>query len=220
MIPGHSRSCRVLVACLAFGLQLFLCAPAHGEDGYRLWLRYEPLPRRLINVYRPRVTAVVVPGRSATLAAIRTELVNGCTGLLARPVVVTETVDRDGVVLVGTPQSSALVAQLKWTDQLATLGSEGFIIRTVKFGRRSVIVIAASGEVGALYGAFHFLRLMQTLQPIDKLDLKEKPRLQLRVLDHWDNLDGSIERGYAGRSLWDWPALPERIAPRLRDYAR
>jgi alpha-glucuronidase len=40
------------------------------------------------------------------------------------------------------------------------------------------------------------------------------------MLNHWDNLNGSIERGYAGRSLWDWNALPEKVDPRLRDYAR
>jgi len=61
---------------------------------------------------------------------------------------------------------------------------------------------------------------MQTLQPINNLDVTQKPRIQLRMLDHWDNLDGSIERGYAGRSLWNWSALPGTIDPRLRDYAR
>jgi alpha-glucuronidase len=71
-----------------------------------------------------------------------------------------------------------------------------------------------------LYGAFHFLRLLQTRQPINRLDVTQKPRVQFRMLDHWDNLDGSIERGYAGRSLWDWKALPENVDPRLRDYAR
>jgi alpha-glucuronidase len=83
-----------------------------------------------------------------------------------------------------------------------------------------VTVIASDGEIGALYGVFHFLRLMQTLQPINRLDVTQKPRVQLRMLDHWDNLDGSIERGYAGRSLWDWGALPGAIDSRLRDYAR
>src|SRR5205085_3528064 len=73
---------------------------------------------------------------------------------------------------------------------------------------------------GALYGAFYFLRLMQTLQPLANLDVTERPRLKLRLLDHWDNLDGSIERGYAGRSLWNWSELPEKVDPRLRDYAR
>ena len=81
-------------------------------------------------------------------------------------------------------------------------------------------MIASTDEVGALYGAFHFLRLLQTLQPISRLDISQKPRLQLRMLDHWDNLDGSIERGYAGRSLWNWAALPDTVDPCLRDYAR
>src|SRR5215203_4876760 len=62
--------------------------------------------------------------------------------------------------------------------------------------------------------------MMQTLQPIVNLNVTEQPRLRLRVLDHWDNLDGSIERGYAGHSLWDWGALPNKVDPRLRDYAR
>jgi alpha-glucuronidase len=61
---------------------------------------------------------------------------------------------------------------------------------------------------------------MQTLRPIEGLDLSQRPRLRLRVLDHWDNLDGSVERGYAGRSLWNWDAPPGTMNPRLRDYAR
>jgi alpha-glucuronidase len=61
---------------------------------------------------------------------------------------------------------------------------------------------------------------MQTLQPLENLNVNQSPRLHLRVLDHWDNLDGSVERGYAGRSLWDWSALPNTIDPRLKDYAR
>ncbi len=64
------------------------------------------------------------------------------------------------------------------------------------------------------------MRLIQTLQPIASLNVSERPRLKLRLLDHWDNLDGSIERGYAGRSLWNWKALPDGIDPRLQDYAR
>src|SRR5262249_53484888 len=111
-------------------------------------------------------------------------------------------------------------ARLKWERQLADLGPEGFVIRSIKREGRPVTVIASSGEVGVLYGVFYFLRLIETLRPISSLDVSEKPRLRLRVLNHWDNLDGTIERGYAGSSLWDGRALPERVDPRLRDYAR
>ena len=191
-----------------------------AEDGYRLWLRYDALPTQMIAVYRPRVTCVEVTGNSATLDALRAELVSGCSGLLGRPVPILNELSRDGAVIVGTPQSSPLIKSLRWEGQLSELGAEGFRIRSVKLGSHSVTVIAANSEIGALYGAFHFLRLLQTLQPISHLEVTQKPRLQLRMLDHWDNLDGSVERGYAGRSLWNWSALSEAIDPRLRDYAR
>ena len=82
------------------------------------------------------------------------------------------------------------------------------------------IAIASESDVGALYGVFHFLRLLQTGQPIDALDIVQRPRLQVRMLNHWDNLNGTIERGYAGRSLWQWSELPEKLSPRYTDYAR
>jgi alpha-glucuronidase len=209
-----------LLACLAAAIRLSAGVDVRAEDGYRLWLRFDPLPGRAIDTYRPRVTSVVVPAGSATLDAIRAELVDGCSGLLCRPVPVSNDVDRDGAVVVGTPASSPVIARLEWGRQLADLGPEGFRLRSVKFGSFAVTVIASEGEIGALYGAFHFLRLLQTLRPIDALNLSQRPRLRQRVLDHWDNLDGSVERGYAGRSLWNWEALPGTPDPRLRDYAR
>jgi alpha-glucuronidase len=81
-------------------------------------------------------------------------------------------------------------------------------------------VIAANTDIGVLYGAFHFLRLLQTNQRIDTLGISDRPRIQHRILNHWDNLDGSVERGYAGRSLWDWYTLPGYKSPRYTDYAR
>ena len=97
---------------------------------------------------------------------------------------------------------------LGWEADSTKAGPEGFVIRTGRIGNRPVIAIASDGEIGALYGAYHFLRLMQTGQPIDRLDITERPKVQLRMLNHWDNMDGSIERGYAGRSLWQWNELP------------
>ncbi len=208
---------RLLLARLVL---MLLTVPilAIAEDGYRLWLRYEPLPAQLRQAWQPRVRSIVALGTSATLEAIRAELIAGCSGLLGAPVPTADTIDRDGAVLVGTPKTSPLIAGLKLN--LASLGDGGFVIRTAKLNGRSATVIAAETEIGALYGAFHFLRLMQSGLPVAKLDVTERPRLQLRMLNHWDNLDGSIERGYAGRSLWNWQELPDKIDPRLRDYAR
>ena len=200
----------VALTALLFSLATVVLA----EDGYRLWLRYEPLPSGA----RPTIAAIVAAGDSATAKAVRDELVAGCSGLLGRTIAVAERVEQDGTIVVGTPKSSPLIAGLKLP--LTMLGNEGFVIRSAKLNGRSVIAIAANTEVGALYGAFHFLRLLQAQQPIFPLNISQKPRLQLRMLNHWDNLDGSIERGYAGRSLWNWSELPDKVDPRLRDYAR
>ncbi len=209
-----------LVGCLVIAMLFAAASEAQGDDGYRLWCRYDQLPAQALTRYRTQVSEIVVSGKSATLDVLRAELVDGCSGLLGSPVPSGVEVSRDGAVVAGTPQSSPLIKSLHWEAQLAALGPEGFCIHSVRLSTHRAIVIAANSELGALYGTFHFLRLMQTLQPIDKLDVSQKPRLQLRMLDHWDNLDGSIERGYAGRSLWNWSVLPDVIDPRLQDYAR
>src|SRR6185503_13354200 len=56
--------------------------------------------------------------------------------------------------------------------------------------------------------------------PLRDLHILSAPKIKYRMLNHWDNLDGSIERGYAGFSLWDWHKLPDYLAPRYKDYAR
>jgi len=199
---------------------IFVCCTvaAQAEDGHELWLRYRPLDASLVSIYRPAFTALVVAGGSATLDAARDELVQGFGGLLGRSVLVRATIGGDGAVVVGTPASSRIVASLDLP--LGQAGAEGYVIRTMLWGGHRITVIAANSDIGVLYGAFGFLRLLQTGHPIDRLDILSVPRLKVRVLDHWDNLDGSIERGYSGASLWRWQTLPGYIDPRYGEYAR
>ena len=98
--------------------------------------------------------------------------------------------------------------------------TDAFVIDSVPVGARRALAISSLTDAGVLYGVFHFLRHLQTGQPLDAIDAASGPRIGLRMLDHWDNLDGSIERGYAGRSLWRWDELPDTVSPRMRDYAR
>src|SRR5262249_521773 len=121
----HRRTLGLLV-CLAAAIRLSAGVAARAEDGYRLSRRYDPLPGRVIDAYRPLVSSVVVPTGSATLDAIRIELVDGCSGLLGRPVPIAGEVDRDGAVVVGTPASSPVIAGLEGGRQLAGLRPEGF----------------------------------------------------------------------------------------------
>jgi alpha-glucuronidase len=207
--------------CLTLLATLVLITPvARADDGYRLWLRYDPLPAQLSETYRRQLTSVTVPGDSATLLAAREELVMGLSGLLSQRIPVIQSIERDGVILCGTPRTSSFIANLGWRRDLAAVGPEGYIIRVLAANSYRVTVIAANSDIGALYGAFHLLRLVQTGVAVSYIDVKEKPALQLRALNHWDNLDGTVERGYAGRSLWKWEELPDRVDPRVRDYAR
>ncbi len=194
---------------------------ASAETGHDLWLRYAPIrDAALRDAYRRQLTAIVVSGESPTARVARNELRRGLSGLLGVEVPTLPSAQGDGAVLVGTPATSPEIARLRWDAQLASAGDAGYVIRTTSIDRRTAVVVASRTEVGALYGTFHFLRLLQTGQSIASLSITERPRFERRILDHWDNLNGTIERGYAGRSLWKWEELPGRLDPRLEEYAR
>lgn len=192
--------------------------PAAAEDGYDLWLRYRPLPPEQRAAYEPATTQLVMPAASPTLAAAKDELLRGLSGLLTRAPAAAERVSTAGALLVGTPQSNPQVAGLELG--LQALSPQGYVIRERRVDGHPALVIAANDEVGVLYGVFHFLRLLQTQQPLQAVDISESTRIQLRMLNHWDNLDRTVERGYSGESLWDWHKLPDYLDPRYTDYAR
>jgi alpha-glucuronidase len=191
-------------------------ASAHAEDGYDLWLRYRPIEASWASRYRAIAAEVVA--QPETSAAARSELLRGMRGLLGVTPPVSHRITRDGAIVLGTPGPPADASGLRL--DLNALGSEGYLIRSIVIHGRRATLIAANSSAGVLYGTFHFLRLMQTRRPLDALNLRESPRIHHRILDHWDNLDGTIERGYAGASIWDWQKLPDYLKPRYTDYAR
>ena len=91
------------------------------------------------------------------------------------------------------------------------LAKDGYTIKSLN----GKIVITAANDAGLLYGAYHLLRLQETGEPCDMLDIKEEPFYDLRILNHWDNPNGTVERGFAGRSIFLNPD-PER----MKMYAR
>lgn len=192
-----------------------------GEDGYRLWLRYEPIEDdRQKERYMKAVQQIHFPGGSRTLEIAREELIRGLEGLLDADVNCTEAVSGDGTLVVGTPESSDVVNSLGVADGLNSIGREGFMIQTSQVDGSECILIASGTEIGVLYGVFEFLRLIQTRESLEDLSIEQEPKIDLRVLNHWDNLDRTVERGYAGFSLWDWQKLPEHTKKRYEDYAR
>jgi len=195
--------------------------PPPAEDGYDLWLRYRLVAdAERLGEYRAALSHLVVEGDSPTLRAARDELTVGLHGLLGTEVRRADRVRGDGAIIAGTPRTSRLVAALPLAADLRRAGAEGFVLRALRVGGAQTTVIAANREVGVLYGAFALLRLLQTDRPLRDLAVVSAPKIGLRLLDHWDNLDRSVERGYAGLSLWDWSRLPDSLDPRYRDYAR
>ncbi|HEY4369718.1 MAG TPA: alpha-glucuronidase family glycosyl hydrolase [Steroidobacteraceae bacterium] len=197
-----------------------LCAIhcARAEDGYELWLRYHVVERTWLDQYRSNAAGVVANTASPTLRAAQEELSRGLGGLLNAPLTFTDSIDKPGIVVFGTARSSSLIASLKL--DLQAVGNEGYVLRSVSIEGQRSTVIAANQDIGVLYGVFHLLRLIQTRQPIDALNVVAVPHVQRRMLNHWDNLNRHVERGYAGESLWDWHKLPDYLDPRYTDYAR
>ena len=203
---------------LLFGLTSVL---VRAENGYRLWQRYDLIKdAKKLKDYRSQVSQYVIQGNSPTLTVIRQELQLALPGLLGTAISEVKQLSGKGNLLIGTPQNSTFIKDLQLNEKLAQSGPEGYIILTTPVNRKKTIVVAANSDIGALYGTFHFLRLLQTNQNIDQLEISSAPKTKHRILNHWDNLDRTVERGYAGFSLWDWHKLPDYIDQRYLDYAR
>ena len=187
---------------------LLAASPVCAEDGYSLWLRHAPLEGEALADLRaaaPIVPVVVGRSDSPTLAIAEAELRRGLAALQGedRP-----RLTRDSVEIV-----------FDCGEQKGD-GAAGFALAPERIEGSPALVIAADDHVGCLYGSFALLRELGQGRPLGETRLSEAPANPLRMLDHWDNPDGSVERGYAGRSIIDWWHLPERLDPRLIDYAR
>ncbi|MFK3890567.1 alpha-glucuronidase family glycosyl hydrolase [Sphingomonas sp. NPDC079357] len=176
-------------------LALMLAGTAHADDGYRLWLRAPAAA--------PAATTVAIRGDTETLRLAAAELSRALpTGLN---------------VTVATSADSGIAALRL---PFAPLGDEGYLVRRVTLDGTPTLLVAGNTDRGALYGAFALLRHLATGGTAANVALTSAPKVKLRVLNHWDNLDGTVERGYAGVSLWDWWTLPDFTDPRYTDYAR
>lgn len=191
-----------------------------ANDGYGLWLNYYRAPEPILTEYRQQIREVIISGNSATMELVRKELAAGLPGLLGQQVPEVRELKNNGTLIAGRVGSSALLTGNELENLLENAGDEGFLILTKEIDGKKSILITANTDTGVLYGTFRFLQMLQTGQQISRVDWLSVPKIKIRMLNHWDNLDGSIERGYAGRSLWDWENLPGKTDQRYYDYAR
>ena len=189
------------------------------EDGYELWLRYPKVSNEeLLENYRNTLKVINLNDNSPTMHSVKHEIEKGLSGLLAQEITFCDTL-QEGSLILGTVENSAYIASLKLSE-LKDISTDGYLIKSQIIKGKQVTVIAGNTDLGVLYGTFAYLRLLQTQQPVENLKITNSPKMQLRTVNHWDNADRTVERGYAGASLWDWSTLPYFKDPRYTDFAR
>ncbi len=192
----------------------------NNEDGYQLWLRYRNTENpALLKQYRDLIKNAAIFEEGAAHEAIRYEINLALPVILDRETSVTAECSSGSLVMGTLNNLRENGIDIPPTDSDA-VGEEGFRIVTLTTGNPRQTVITAETGSGVIRGMFHFLRLLQTNQDIGQLDIVSNPKIRRRILAHWDNIDISSERGYAGGSIWKWAELPEKIDSRYRDYAR
>lgn len=203
----------------AFSLTVLPCQAQRDPSGYKLWLDFQPVAdENLAESYRQALEGIHMTPGGATQQVVLEELQNGLTSLLGRWVPLLPYPDNKNALIVG--KLSELPAKIRDALNGPEIAKEGFMIRRVRVGKQHHTVLTASDHIGLLYGAYRLLRLAQTERPLGEWDLLDHPKVDLRMLNHWDNMDRTIERGYSGFSIWNWQTLPEYIDQRYVDYAR
>lgn len=195
--------------CFISAIVLMVQMPGMAENGYQLWLRFDQVDVSEL----PFSFVYADPGKISTIEwQLAWEEMSG------DPMALTDELKDETLVLALV--DDPVVKSFLNGDQLDDLENDGFLIQTINQGEESFTYVVSQTDSGLLYGVFHLLRLIQTNNFSPDLDLIENPSYEYRLLNHWDNLNRTVERGYAGYSIWRWDELPHKISTRYRDYAR
>ncbi|NOU64001.1 alpha-glucuronidase [Paenibacillus sp. LMG 31461] len=185
-------------------------------SGYQAWLGYRQLlPGDQFDQYAD-FNRIHVTEKDAVIQTAVSELTYGLEGILGvKPDIVEQ---EKHVIAIGTFGNNPIVDRLVTPEKIAQIGQEGYVIITDK--KNACVAVGANTSNGVLYGTFHLLRLLSTGSDINELDIVENPINKLRMINQWDNMDGSVERGYAGESIFFKDNLISEDHGRIRDYAR
>lgn len=198
---------------MATGLRL----PA--ETGYDAWLRYSAIDdARTRKQYESLPAVSVALGDSSVVKSAQEELLRGMKGMLGRTLRAANRLPGESAILLGTFDS--ISNALPAIGRMPQLDPDGYWLKTLKVDGRTCLVVTAPNDRGVLYGTFDLLRRIDLREPVSRLDVSENPYAPIRFLNHWDNLNGAIERGYAGKSIfWESNRITADLS-RVRDYAR
>jgi len=189
-----------------------------AESGYDAWLRYPSIADQLRSLYKDLPQVVVTIKPTLLIESAQEELLRGLNGLLDKKLEHKTSLSNETAIILSTIDSIQSLIQLK--DLPKDLKPDGFIIRSLEINGKSSILVTAKSDVGVLYGTFELLKKIGLHQKIDNLNETQNPYSPIRYTNEWDNLDGSIERGYSGRSIFfDGGNVVSNLS-RANDYAR
>jgi alpha-glucuronidase len=189
---------------------------AKHKESYAAWLQYKKIEdQATAKEYTQWCGRVTVLGDSPLIESARKELILGLSSMLGIHPGTSSGIQQSGLVIAVQDSVGDLV-----DVDCNQLNDDGYIIKTVRSDQKNTIFIVGKKEKGVLYGTFHFLRLMQNRENLQQLKIIENPKNQLRMLNQWDNMDGSIERGYAGNSIFYKDCQFANELTRIEDYAR
>ncbi|MCL6572042.1 MAG: alpha-glucuronidase [Bacillus sp. (in: Bacteria)] len=196
-------------------------ARGYIDNGYDCWLRYKRIDDFiLLKEYQKWFSEVVFTRLTPIIQSALDEIYKAARNMLGIRVSVSDSPHTQHFIVLGLIGSSPFVDDILNEKEKVQLKEEGFVIKTVEKAANSYILVAGKSDKGILYGVYKLLQLMIRKEQIVKLNMYENPRNLLRIINHWDNIDGSIERGYAGRSIFYRNNRIIKNYKRIRDYAR
>ncbi len=190
----------------------------HAESGQNAWLRYAPLDERAAQMYESLPASVTVLGSSAVLETAQGELIRGVRGMLGKTLRAGAGPPKENAFVLGTLK--AVRAEIPEFPPSTELREEGFWLTTWQVRGFHCFIITSTTDRGVLYGVFALLSRIARNQPIAAVNEVQEPYAPVRWVNQWDNLDGRIERGYAGRSVFFENGSVRPDLNRARDYAR
>jgi alpha-glucuronidase len=192
----------------------------HPDSGYDAWLAFAGIDKDGTIYSHTLPESIYTFGRDPLLDTARDELKCALKLLTGKMPKVVDSPAKSGSILLeilaGPVRTDSFVPEEEWNK----LGSEGYIIKYCNTASGKNLLITAKTGAGVLYGVYALLRLVQCGTLTQDIYLLENPVTGLRMLNHWDNLDGKIERGYAGSSIFFEDNKFIMDLSRIRDYAR
>jgi alpha-glucuronidase len=211
---------RVLRAtiCLSVLVGVAPETPLRAESGHDAWLPFARLDAHVAQMYETLPATVLVLGHSLVLETAKRELTHGINEMLGKTVRAQTNLPREKSFILGTlKEVESAVPDIRTAHKIT---DDAFWLTTRPVGGASRVIITGSTDRGVLYGVFAFLSRIARNESIATLDELQEPYAPIRWVDQWDNLDGRIERGYAGRSIFfENGAVREDLTP-VNDYAR